>query len=176
MKEIQKRSFIILVLSFTVALSVLYGTDKIRKNIVQERMIAYSIASRRTSDNAENRVVMNGSSCYVGLSVYLQYLEDGYIRITGDNMDESRAWKLLGRFSLEPGMYTMTGMKNVTENTVTLQLHLSDDSGEYRYLYQHNEDTSFVVDRSSDAALHVMVYPNDEEINVIARPAVYRDE
>ena len=81
MKEIWKRSFIIFVLSFTVALGVLYGTDKIRKHIVQERMIAYSITSKRTSDNAENRVVMNGISGYVGLSVYLQYLEDGYIRI-----------------------------------------------------------------------------------------------
>lgn len=175
MKEIRKRSLIIFVLSFTVTLGLLYGTVKIRKNIVQEKMIAYSIASRRTSDNAENRVVMDGISGYVGVSVYLKYLEDGYIRVSGDNLDESMVWKLLSRFSLEPGMYTLTGMKNVAENTVALQLHLSDDSGEYRYLYQHDENVSFVIDRPSDATLHVMVYPNVEKIDVKARPAVYRD-
>ena len=148
--------------------------DGLRKKVILERMIFYSKASSR--DGEENRVVLNGNSGYFGLAMCLKYLENGYIQITGNNIDGERGWKLLSRFTLEPGRYTLTGMRNVLENTIALQLHISDDTGYYQYLYQHDEDVVFVVERTSEAILHVMVYPNAREINATIRPAVYKDE
>ena len=144
--------------------------------MVYERMLSFSKATSRAVDGAENHVVMNGIPGYFGVSVYLKYLEDGYIQLTGDNIDGERGWKLLSKFTLEPGVYTLTGMIGVPENTIALQLRISDDTSFYQYLYQYDEDVNFRVERVSEATLHIMVYPDAKEIDVKARPAVYRDE
>ena len=139
-------------------------------------MVTYSIASAR-EDGAANRVVLNGKGGYLGSSnVYLKYLVDGWIRLTGDNVEESNGWKLLSEFNLEPGMYTLTGMAGFEKNTVALQLRVEDDMGAYRYLYQHDEDVKFKVERQTTAELNVRVYPNVADVDVTVRPAVYRDE
>lgn len=139
-------------------------------------MMQYSIASTR-EDGAANRVVMNGKPGYLGYSsVRLQYLEDGWIYLSGYNADERNGWKLLSTFILEPGTYTLTGMKGQNENTIAFQLHIEDATGYYRYLYQYDEDVRFTIERSMEAALHVRVYPEVEGIDLKARPAVYRDE
>ena len=139
-------------------------------------MIEFSLASVR-EDGAPNRVVMIGKPGYLGYSsVHLSYLKDGWISLVGDNVEESNGWKLLSTFTLEPGAYTLIGMKGQNENTIALQLRIEDDTGFYRYIYQYDEDMSFTIERQVDAALHVRVYPEVEGINVKARPAVYRDE
>lgn len=144
--------------------------------MVYERMLSYSKATSRAVDGAENHVVMNGISGYFGISVYLKYLEDGYIQLTGDNIDGENAWKLISNFTLEPGTYTLTGMNGVSDKTVALQLLISCDNGFNQYLYQYDEDVFFTLDLPSKATLHVMVYPNAVGIDVTARPAVYKDE
>ena len=67
-------------------------------------------------------------------------------------------------------------MKGQEEDTVALQLHIEDETGFYRYLYQYDEDVTFIVERSVEATLHVRVYPETVGVNIPARPAVYRDE
>lgn len=139
-------------------------------------MVQYSTASAR-DDGTPNHVVMNGKEGYLGYSsVRLSYLEDGWIRLAGDNAEDSNGWKLISEFTLKPGNYILTGMSGQSRNTVALQMHYSDDTGFYRYLYQYGEDVAFMVERESTATLHVRVYPNVENIDVKARPAVYRDE
>ena len=139
-------------------------------------MVQYSIASTR-EDGEPNRVILNGKPGYLGYSsVHLSYLKDGWISLVGDNVEESNGWKLLSTFTLEPGTYTLTGMKGQDENTIALQLHIEDDTGFYRYIYQYDDDVSFTIERAVDAVLHVRVYPKTEGINVNTRPAVYRDE
>lgn len=139
-------------------------------------MVQYSITSSR-DDSTPNRVVMNGKDGYLGYSsVRLQYLENGWIKLTGENNTDSNGWKLISEFTLEPGTYTLTGMKGQSENKVALQLRIEDDTGYYRYLYQYDEDVKFIVERETTATLHTRVYPKVEKTNVKARPAVYRDE
>lgn len=139
-------------------------------------MAQYSIASAR-EDGAPNRVVMIGKSGYLGYSsVHLSYLEDGWISLVGDNVEESNGWKLLSEFTLEPGKYTLTGMKGQDEKAIALQLHIEDDTGFYKYFYEYDEDVKFSIERPSEAVLHVRVYPEVEGINVKARPAVYKDD
>lgn len=139
-------------------------------------MTQYSIASAR-EDGAPNRVVMIGKPGYLGYSsVHLSYLEDGWISLVGDNVEESNGWKLLSEFTLEPGTYTLTGMKGQDEKAIALQLHIEDDTGFYKYFYEYDEDVRFSIERPSEAVLHVRVYPGVEGINVKARPAVYKDD
>lgn len=139
-------------------------------------MVQYSIASAR-EDGAPNRVVMIGKSGYLGYSsVHLSYLEDGWISLVGDNVEESNGWKLLSEFTLEPGKYTLTGMKGQDEKAIAQQLHIEDDTGFYKYFYEYDEDVRFSIERPSEAVLHVRVYPEVEGINVKARPAVYKDD
>ena len=136
----------------------------------------YSIASAR-EDGSPNLVIMNGKPGYLGYSsVHLSYLEGGWIRLVGDNVEESNGWRMLSKFVLEPGNYTLTGLKGIKENTIALQLRVEDDTGYYHYFYQYDEDVSFTIERVAKAVFSVRVYPEIEGINVKARPAVYRDE
>ena len=139
-------------------------------------MVQYSTVSGR-ADGALNRVVMNGDGGYLGYSsVRLSYLEDGWIALIGDNEEEYDGWKLIAHFPLEPGSYTLTGMRGQQVNTVALQLYVEDDTEKHYYLYQHDEDVRFIVERKSTATLHARVYPKILGVNIKVRPAVYRDE
>lgn len=157
-------------------MAVLISYDAVAKHILHQQMVQYSIASAR-EDGSPNRVVMNGKPGYIGPSlVHLSYLKDGWISLVGDNVAESNGWKQLSSFTLEPGIYTLTGLKGQNENTVALQLHIEDDTGFYKYFYEYDEDVRFNIERPVEAVLHVRVYPEIEGIDLKARPAVYRDE
>ena len=139
-------------------------------------MLQYNITTARDG-GTPNRVIMNGNAGALGYSyVRLQYLDDGWIKLTGENNTDSNGWKLISVFDLEPGTYTLMGMKRQAENTVALQLRIEDDMGYYHYFYQYDEDVQFIVEREVKATLHARVYPNVENVNVLVRPAVYRDE
>lgn len=129
---IRKRIIRIFILSLTITLGCLYAGDGIWKHAVYEKMLSYSKATSRAVDGAENHVVMNGIPGYFGVSAYLKYLEDGCIYLAGDNIDGERGWKLLSKFTLEPGTYTLTGMSDVPENTIALQLRFSDNTDFYQ--------------------------------------------
>ena len=92
---------------------------------------------------------MNGKPGYIGpSSVQLSYLKDGWISLAGDNVEENNGWKLLSTFTLESGLYTLTGLKEQDENTIALQLRVEDDTGFYRYIYQYDKDVSFKIEKS----------------------------
>lgn len=94
----------------------------------------------------------------------------------GDNYTENDGWKLISQFVLEPGVYTLTGMREAEENSIAFQLRLCDETGKYQYIYQWNREVTFTVFQESSIALHARVFPFTEEIDIKARPAVYRDE
>ena len=138
-------------------------------------MVASSINSSR-EDGTPNRVVMKGKEGYLGDSlVYIQYLEDGWIKMSGENLERRYNQILISEFVLEPGKYTLTGLRE-QKNTIDLQLGLKEEAGFHSYFYQYNEDVSFSIEQMAEAALYVRVYPEIEEIDVKARPAVYRDD
>lgn len=172
-----KRTLLIFLISLVLTTAVLYAGKGIRKHVLHQRMVAWSAASARDTDGAENRVVLNGKPGYLGeSSVYLDFTKDGYISLSGDNPEEIDGWKLISEFTIEPGNYTLTGLKGAIENTVALQLYISDDTGYDRYLCQWNEDINFTVERDTEATLHARVFPFVDEVDIVARPAVYRDE
>lgn len=171
-----KQYILIFLGSLVITTAVLYVGRGINKHMHHQKMVAWSVASARDTDGAENRVVLNGIPGYLGMSgVYLDFMKDGYIMLSGDNPEEIDGWKLISEFAIEPGSYTLTGMKGAKENTVAFQLYICDDTGSYRYLYQWDEDIAFAVEQDMEATLHVRVYPFVDEVDIVARPAVYRD-
>lgn len=173
---IKKRTITIFTIALATTLALLNIYDGIRKEIIRQKMLQYNITSAR-DDGTPNCVVMKGKAGALGYSyVRLSYLEDGWIRLAGENNEDINGWRLISEFSLEPGTYTLTGMKGQRKNTVALQLCIKDDTGYKRYIYQYDEDVQFTVEREMTATLHARVYPNVEEIDVLVRPAVYRDE
>ena len=137
-------------------------------------MLEGAAATARTTDGAENRVVMLGDSGFVDFSpVYLKYLEGGQIRISGANSTDRHRWKKIARITLPPGTYTFTGLK-AAPKTVELQLDYSGEDG-HVWLSQWNEDITFELDEERDVELHVKVYAG-VTVDAIARPAIYKDE
>ncbi len=174
--SVRIRTIAVFLISLLATFSLLYTGDAIEKHFLHQRMEQYSLASAR-EDGTPNRVVMNGKLGFLGhSSVHLSYLKDGWIRLIGDNAEENDIWILLSTLTLEPGTYSLTGMKGQGENTIALQLYFKDETGFSRYIYQYDEDVYFSVERSVEASLHVRVYPEVEGIDVKIRPAVYKDE
>lgn len=139
-------------------------------------MIDYCAASSR-EDGTPNCVVMLGKPGYLGYtSVYLEYLENGWIRVFGNNTDIIIGQRMIAKLSLDPGQYTLTGLKGQLKDTIDFQFRIEDSDGFYYYLYQYDEDVSFEVDKPSECVLHIRVHPNVEDINIMLMPAVYKDD
>ncbi len=163
-------------ISLLVSLSILAAGNQVIKAVIRQKMISYALASARDSDGAANLVVMDGRSGYIGSStIQLKYIEDGYISIKGINVDEKGQWKQIAEIELEPGAYTLTGLKGSSQEIVALILHLEDSKGAETNYWQYDEDVHFTVDKLCKASLSVRV-SQYAEVEVIARPAVYRDE
>lgn len=171
-----KRIILVFMASLIVSLSILAAGNQVIKSVIHKRMISYASASARESDGAQNLVVMDGRSGYMGSStIQLKYLEDGYISISGINTDETGQWKQIAEFDLDPGTYTLTGLKESSKEVVALRLHLEDSSSAVTDYWQFDEDVQFTVVDRCKAILSVRVNQH-AEVDAIARPAVYRDE
>ena len=174
----RKRKLIIFLISLFASLAFLFVSSGIHRAILHKRMVDYAKASARESDGAENCVVMDGKSGYIGSSrVYVKYLKDGYIKISGDNSDGSSGWKLVSEWIMEKGRYTLSGLSGFKENTLELQLSVwNEEKNGYDYYCQFNDEVSIELFEPKSVRLFLRVYPNVTNINVIARPAVYKDE
>ncbi len=120
-------------------------------------------------------VIMDGNSGYIGISsVYLKYLDDGYIQIRGKNETNEPRWKLLCEFGLNAGVYTITGLFVPEDDTVQLRVAKVDGATVTTLAWQYNSDERFVLNESTIVRLHIVVYPG-ADIDTIARPAIYKE-
>ncbi len=166
---------LIFLVSVTISLICLYCGSLVTTHITHKKMVSGTIASSRESDGAQNLIIMDGNSGFVGASsVLLDYLSNGYVSIKGENDTEQLQWKKISEFEINPGIYTLTGL-SVEENTIELRLVAEQASGEPVYCYQHSEDVLFEILEPGIARLHFRIYP-DAVINTIARPAIYEEK
>jgi len=171
-----KRIILVFVTSLIVSLSILAIGNQIYKAVIKQRMISYALASARESDGAENLVIMDGRSGNVGSStIQLKYLDDGYISIKGENLDDTGQWKQISEIELDPGRYTLTGLKNSSQTIVAIRLHLEDSEGTVANYWQYDEDIQFSIINTCKAMLSIRVNQY-AEVDAIARPAVYKDD
>ena len=118
---------------------------------------------------------MYGNSGFVGNSrIYVHYLSDGYISISGYSRSENYQWKKISDFILKPGTYSFTGLSGVDPETVQLQLDYPEGDS-FKWYFLWNEDIQFTIDETKEVELYIRVFPG-VSVNTVARPAVYRDE
>lgn len=174
--EKNNKIFLVFMTSLIISLSMLITGNQIVKSVIHRRMLLYALASARESDGAQNLVVMDGYSGFIGSSmIELKYKEDGFILIKGTNQDETDQWKQIAEIELVPGIYTLAGLKGSSQDVVALRLHLKGVDGAVTNYWQFDEDVQFTVAEQSHATLSVRVNQY-AKVNTIARPAVYKDE
>ena len=173
--DFDRKLRIVLIISLVLTTLLIIAGKATVMEIRKNEMIEGSKASSRLTDGSVNEVIMLGDSGFVGSSgVFAKYLKDGYISITGLNCTENYQWKKLSDFNLSPGTYTFTGLSDVDPESVQLQLDYPE-SQSYKWYFLWDEDIQFTIEEAKEAELYVRVFPG-ASVDVVARPAVYRDE
>ncbi|OUP66991.1 hypothetical protein B5F13_01135 [Drancourtella sp. An177] len=128
-------------------------------------------ALHNRKDGAENLLVLNGQNGYAwDTDVYVKYLDDGSINIKGTS--DKTSWYPIGKLKLKPGEYVFSGLSDVDENTVGLELasgnsRIAPDIGP-------NDEVRIEFRKISDLIIYVIVYPGCD-CDVIATPVIYKE-
>lgn len=104
--------------------------------------------------------------------MFVKYLSDGSIHIKGTA--DKQSWWPIGSVTLEPGCYSFSGLSDIKENTVGLELEaynqrFAPDVGAV------NEEVKFTLTKTTEIMVYVVVY-EDCDCDVIATPVLYREE
>lgn len=170
------RSIIIFWITLIISSIVLAAGNEAIKYYYRRKMTAYAVASMRESDGAVNLVILDGRPWRIGSSsIHLKYLKDGYVKVEGTNNHKSGQWNQIAEFDLDPGTYTFTGMTNSSLEVVALRLSLKNPSGAITNYWQCDKNVVFSIEEPCEAKLHIRVY-SGATVNIICRPAVYKDE
>lgn len=122
-------------------------------------------------DGTKNLLVLNGKDGYAwDTDVYVEYLNDGSIRIAGTS--DKRSWWPIGEISLEPGVYSFSGLSGVEKNTVGLELETNNqrfapDVGPI-------DEVRFTLEETTKLKVYVIVYDGCD-CDVIATPVIYKE-
>lgn len=167
--------YCIFIVSFLLTLSILFIGKIITSEVIRSFMEKGREASFRVTDGAQNLVLMKGASCYIRFShVYLKYDYDGYIIVSGRNDTENYQWEKIADLDLLPGTYTFTGLSIDTDDVIDLQLDYREGDS-FVWFFQTNDDIHFTIEEEKKAEIYVRVHPY-AEVNVVARPAIYKDD
>lgn len=106
----------VILLSMVLCSAIPVGYKEVR----HQKMVRYATLYDR-EDGAKNLLVLNGKNGYAwNTDVYVKHLNDGSIQIKGTS--DKRSWWPIGEISLEPGVYSFSGLSGVEKNTVGLEL------------------------------------------------------
>lgn len=154
--------FIFILIVFLVP----FGYGEIR----QQKMVMYASLYDR-EDGVKNLLVLDGKNGNVwNTNVYVEFLQDGSIRIKGTA--DKTSWWPIGKISLEPGRYSFSGLSGVEKNTVGLELETNNqrfapDVGPI-------DEVRFTIKETTKLMIYVIVY-NGCECDVVARPVIYKE-
>ena len=122
-------------------------------------------------DGAKNLLVLNGKNGYAwDTDVYVKYLNDGSIHIKGTS--DKRSWWPIGKLTLEPGMYSLSGLSGVDKDTVGLELET--DNHRFAPDVGPIDEVKFTLDETTKLMVYVTVY-NGCDCDVIATPIIYKE-
>lgn len=140
------------------------------KEVRHQKMVRLAAIYDR-EDGTKNLLVLNGKNGFAwNTDVYVKHLDDGSIQIKGAS--DKRSWWPIGEITLEPGMYSFSGLSGVDKDTVGLELETDNHRfapdvgpiGEVRFALE--ETTKFMV--------YVSVYDGCD-CDVIATPVIYKE-
>lgn len=145
--------------------------------INRNKMIQFAHLNDR-KDGTENLLVLNGQSGYVsGTNIYIGYLENGKIAISGSS--DIRTWKPIGKITLDPGSYSFSGFSGTDEKTIGIELeYLDTETDKYQSLTPDLgpiEKFYFELKEKKTVQAYVGIYPGANG-DYFASPVIYKEE
>jgi glycopeptide antibiotics resistance protein len=123
-------------------------------------------------DGKRNLLVLKGKDGYAwNTNVYIKYLKDGSIRIKGKS--HKKSWWPIADVELEPGRYTFSGLSDVGEGTVGLELE--NNNSRFANDVGPIDKIEFVLDDTKIINVYVIVY-DECDCDVVATPVLYKEE
>ena len=156
----------VVLLSMVLCSTVPFGYKEVR----HQKMVRLAALYDR-EDGARNLLVLNGKNGYAwDTDVYVRCLDDGSLHIKGSS--DKRSWWPIGEITLEPGMYSFSGLSGVEKNTVGLELETNNlrfapDVGPV-------DEVKFTLEETTRLMVYVSVYDGCD-CDVIATPMIYKE-
>ena len=156
----------VILLSMVLCSTVPVGYKEVR----HQKMVRLAAIYDR-EDGTKNLLVLNGKNGYAwNTDVYVEYLKDGSVHIKGTS--DKRSWCPIGKISLEPGVYSFSGLSGVDKDTVGLELETNNQRfapdvgpvGEVR----------FALEETTKLMVYVSVYDGCD-CDVVATPVIYKE-
>ena len=140
------------------------------REIQHQKMVRYAALYDR-EDGTKNLLVLNGKNGFAwNTDVYVEYLNNGSIHIRGTS--DKRSWWPIGKVTLEPGVYSFSGLSGVDKDTVGLTLETNNqrfapDVGSV-------DTVEFTLGENTELMVYVSVYDGCD-CDVIATPMIYKE-
>lgn len=156
----------VVLLSLVLCSMVPFGYKEVR----HQKMVKCAELYDR-EDGAKNLLVLNGKNGFAwNTDVYVEYLNDGSIRIAGKS--DKRSWWPIGELTLEPGVYSFSGLSGVDKDTVGLTLETNNlrfapDVGPV-------DVAEFTLEETTKLMVYVSVYDGCD-CDVMATPVIYKE-
>lgn len=166
--EIRLRSQMrkVILLSMVLCSTVPFGYQEVR----HQKMVRLAAIYDR-KDGTKNLLVLKGMNGVAwDTDVYVEYLSDGSIRITGES--DKRSWWPIGEISLEPGVYSFSGLSGVDKDTVGLTLET--DNHRFAPDVGPVDEVKFTLEEPTKLMVYVSVY-HGCDCDVIATPVIYKE-
>lgn len=156
----------VILLSMVLCSMVPFGYQEVR----HQKMVRLAAIYDR-EDGAKNLLVLNGKNGYGwDTDVYVKHLDDGSIRIVGQS--DRRSWWPIGEVTLEPGVYSFSGLFGVDKDTVGLEL----ETDNHRFAPDVGPvgEVRFTLEETTKLMVYVSVYDGCD-CDVIATPVIYKE-
>lgn len=138
---------------------------------VQHQKMVRLAAIYDREDGTKNLLVLNGKNGYAwNTDVYVEYLNDGSVHIKGTS--DKRSWWPIGEITLEPGMYSFSGLSGVDKDTVGLELET--DNHRFTPDVGPIDEVRFTLEETTKLKVYVSVYDGCD-CDVIATPVIYKE-
>lgn len=156
----------VILLSMVLCSMVPFGYQEVRH---QKMLRLAAICDRE--DGTKNLLVQNGKNGYAwDTDVYVKHLDDGSIQIKGTS--DKRSWCPIGGISLEPGVYSFSGLSGVDKDTVGLTL----ETNNHRFTPDVGpiDEVRFTLEETTKLMVYVSVYDGCD-CDVVATPVIYKE-
>lgn len=150
---------------------VLFSTVPFSYREVRHQKMVRLAAIYDREDGAKNLLVLNGKNGYAwDTDVYVEYLNDGSIRIAG--ISDKRSWWSIGEVTLGPGVYSFSGLSGVDKDSVGLTL----ETDNHRFAPDVGPigEVRFALEETTKLMVYVSVYDGCD-CDVIATPVIYKE-
>ena len=140
------------------------------REIQHQKMVRLAAIYDR-EDGTKNLLVLNGKNGFAwDTDVYVKHLDDGSIHINGTS--DKRSWWPIGEVTLEPGMYSFSGLTSVEKDTVGLEL----ETNNHRFAPDVGpiDEVRFTLVETTKLKVYVSVYDGCD-CDVIATPVIYKE-